>query len=51
MLSVFCCANLKTHTCQYNTVINFHNKTVGIFSISLINIVNILRRIIERLFK
>jgi len=51
MLCVFCSANFEFNTIKYNTVINFYNKTVSMFSISLINGINIMRRIIERLFK
>ena len=43
--------NFEFNTIEYNTVINIQNKTVNIFSILLINVINILRRIIERLFK
>ena len=51
MSRVFCCANFGFNTTKYNTVIDFCNKTVGMFSILLINVINILRGIIERLFR
>ena len=51
MSCVFCSANFQFNNIKYNTVINFHNKAVSIFSASLINVIDILRRIAERLFK
>jgi len=51
MICVFCSTNFEFNNNKYNTVIDFCNKTVSIFSISLINGINILRRIIEGLFR
>ncbi|GCD10318.1 hypothetical protein Ctaglu_19410 [Clostridium tagluense] len=51
MTCFFCVEKFKFNTIKYNTVGNICNKAVSIFSISLINIINILIRITKRLFK
>jgi len=51
MLCVFCSANFEFSAIKYNTVVDFYNKTVSMFFVLLINGINILRRIIEGLFK
>ena len=47
MIRVFCFANFEFNTLKCNAVIDLDNKTVGIFFISLINVLNILTRIID----
>jgi hypothetical protein len=47
MVCVFCFANFEFNTIKCNTVISLGNKTVGMFFISLINVMNILKRIID----
>ena len=47
MVRVFCFAYFKFNTIKCNTVIDLDNKTVGIFFIALINVMNILTRIID----
>jgi len=45
----FCYANFEFNTNKCNTAIICDNKTVGMFVISLINVIHILRRITVRL--
>ena len=47
----FCVANSKFNNIKYDTTINIQNKTQNVSSILLINDINMLRRIINRLFK
>ncbi|MGH4052979.1 MAG: hypothetical protein ACREVX_16910 [Clostridium sp.] len=47
MVRDFCFVNLEFNTIKCNTVINLDIKTVGIFFIALINVMNILTRIID----
>ncbi len=47
MACVFCSANFEFNTNKCNAVIDFHNNTVNMFFVSLINVINILRRITE----
>jgi|GEM_PF-2004261 len=49
MVCVFCYVNFESNTNKCNTVIISDNKTVGMFLISLINVIHILRRITGRL--
>lgn len=51
MSCVFCSANFEFNTIKCNTIIDFNNKAVGMFSISSINVINILGRITKGLFK
>ena len=51
MSFVFSPDEFEFNTIKYNAVIDCENKTVSMFSISLINAINILRRITEGLFK
>jgi len=51
MARVFCFVNFELNTMKCNAVINCENKTVSVFFVSLINMINILREITERLFK
>ena len=39
------------NTFKYNAIIDCYNKPVSMFFILLLNVINILRRITERLFK
>ena len=51
MSFVFCSNEFEFNNIKYNAVIDCHNKPVSMFFILLLNIINMLRRITERLFK
>ena len=51
MSCFFCATYFQLNIREYNTVVNFYKKAVGLFPNSLINMIDILKRITKRLFK
>ncbi|HEY8892302.1 MAG TPA: hypothetical protein VIM70_18870 [Clostridium sp.] len=48
---IFCPNEFEFNNIKYNAVIDCHNKPVSMFFILLLNMINMLIRITERLFK
>jgi len=47
----FYSVNFEINNIKYNIAINYINKAISMFFVSLINVIIILRKITERLFK